>query len=85
MTPYQKAAEELLARTVRESGLQITDADQRRMAQLFDELSKLPEMVWANDVRYQELSKLVYRATVYGHAEAKPRMFDGLMPRYNKD
>jgi signal transduction histidine kinase len=85
VNPYQKAAEEKLAETIRAAGLQVTRKDQERLVRLIEELSRLPEMVAVNDVRYQEASDLVYRALVYGCAGAEPRYFEGLVPRFNKD
>ena len=84
-TPYQKAAEDLLSKTVRDSGLQVTRKDNERLTQLIDELSRMPEMAAVNDVRYQEASNLVYRALIYGCADAAPRQFEGLVSRLNKD
>jgi hypothetical protein len=85
VSPYQKAAEEKLAEALRASGLQVTSKDQERLALLVEELVRMPEMVAVNDVRYQEAADLVYRALVYGCADAEPRYFKGLIPRFNKD
>lgn len=84
-TPYQKAAEEMLAKTIHASGLQVTRKDHERLAQLIDELSRLPEAEALADPRYGEASSLINRAMIYGCADAEPRQFEGLKPRFSKD